>query len=301
MERFLKILLRLLSPGMGWLLLLTPISAAAIVFLLTTGREVAPIAIIFYVLSAYTTAALILGMPKFITDIQTFINENNKIIKVKTFINENKYTGAYINNMPLRVKISLYMSLSINVIYAGFKMFTGVFYASFWFGAEAVFYLALGLTRFLMIRNMRKTSGGLKQEYQVYRFCGYMLFVLNAALTGIVFQMIHHGRGNEYPGLLIYIVATFTFIYLTSSVVDVVKYRKLNSPIISAAKVITFVQALVAIYSLQIAMFASFGDDESMERIMNSVFGGLLCIAIFGMAVYMVVRGFEKLKSLRSQ
>ena len=97
---------------------------------------------------------------------------------------------------------------------------------------------------------------------------------------------------------MIYIVATFTFIYLTSSIVDVVKYRKLNSPILSAAKVITFVQALVAIYSLQIAMFASFGEDAGMERIMNSVFGGLLCISIFGMAVYMVVRGFEKLKTL---
>ena len=148
-----------------------------------------------------------------------------------------------------------------------------------------------------MLRNMRKQEAGLRQEYEAYRFCGYMLFVLNAALTGIVFQMIHKGQGRDYPGLLIYIVATFTFIFLSIAVKDVVKYRKLNSPVLSAAKIITLVQALVAIYSLQISLFNKFGEDEQLAFVMNSVFGGLLCIAIFGAAVYMVVRGYVKLRA----
>jgi hypothetical protein len=145
---------------------------------------------------------------------------------------------------------------------------------------------------------MRK-GGGLRHEYKVYRFCGFLFFALNAALTGIVYQMIHQGMSKEYPGLLIYVMATFTFIFLVDSIVDIIKYRKLNSPILTSAKTITFVQALVAIYSLQIAMFASFGEDERLALIMNSVFGGLLCIAIFGMAVFMVARGFEKLRALQ--
>ena len=296
MIRLKKILYHLMYPGMGWVLFLTPLSAAAVIFFLATGREAMPIAIIFYVLSAYALAALIIGLPKFTTDIQTFINENKTIAKIKTFVNENKYTSLYFTNISLRVKASLYAALSINLIYAVFKMATGIHYASFWFGAEAVFYLVIGMTRFLLLRNMRKAIGGLRQEYQVYRFCGFLLFALNASLTGIVYQMIHQGQGNEYPGLLIYIVATFAFIFLTNAVVNVVKYRKHNSPILSAVKAITLVQALVAIYSLQIAMFASFGEDEHFALIMNSVFGGLLCVAIFGMAVYMVVRGFEKLR-----
>jgi hypothetical protein len=293
-----KIFLRLLYPGMILVLLLTPICGAALIFILTSDRGTSPIGIIVYVLSAYTLTVLILGIPKFTADIRAFINENKKIANVKAHLYENKYTGLYLTSIPARIKASLYMTLFVNLTYAVLKMATGIYYASFWFGAEAVFYLVLGLVRFLMLRNMRK-GGDLRHEYQVYRFCGFLLFALNAALTGIVYQMIHQGRGNDYPGLLIYVVATYTFIFLITSVVHLIKYRKLNSPIISAAKVINLTTALVALYSLQIAMFASFGEDKNVERVMNSISGSLLCIAIFGMAVFMVVRGFEKLKKLR--
>ena len=192
------------------------------------------------------------------------------------------------------------MALSLNLIFAGFKIATAINYSSVWFGAEAVFYLVMGITRFFLLSNMRKAKEDLRREYKAYRFCGFLLFALNASLTGIVYQMIHHGQGNEYPGLLIYIVATFAFIFLTSAIIDVVKFRNQGSPIFSAVKAITLVQSLVAIYSLQISMFAYFGEDEDLARIMNSVFGGLLCVAIFGMAVFMVVRGSWKLKNLRS-
>jgi hypothetical protein len=275
-----------------------PISAAAVIIALTTNRDATVFGFISYVVSAYTLAALIIGFPRFKTDIQVFINENKKITKAKTFLYENKYIGLYLKNIPTRVRVGLYMSLSINLIYAGFKMATGIMYSSFWFGAEAGFYLVLGLVRFFILRNMRK-GGGLRHEYKVYRFCGFLLFALNAALTGVVYQMIHQGMSKEYPGLVIYAVATFAFIFLIDSIVDIIKYRKLNSPILTAAKTITFVQALVAIYSLQIALFVSFGEDERLALVMNSVFGGLLCIAIFGMAVFMVVRGFEKLKEIK--
>ena len=105
---------------------------------------------------------------------------------------------------------------------------------------------------------------------------------------------------NRPPASGIYVLATFAFIFLTSAIIDVIKYRKRGRPVLSAVKAITLVQALVSIYSLQISMFASFGEDEHLARVMNSVFGGLLCVAIFGIAVYMVIRGFEKLKRLES-
>ena len=78
---------------------------------------------------------------------------------------------------------------------------------------------------------------------------------------------------------------------------SVTPLSRLNRLVLSAAKIITLVQALVAIYSLQISLFNKFGEDEHLAFVMNSVFGGLLCIAIFGAAVYMVVRGYGKLKA----
>ncbi len=70
--------------------------------------------------------------------------------------------------------------------------------------------------------------------------------------------------------------------------------------VLSAAKVINFAKALVAIFALQSAMFASFGsnDSEALKQLMNIIVGGCVCATVFAMAVYMVVNANEKLKKL---
>jgi hypothetical protein len=151
----------------------------------------------------------------------------------------------------------------------------------------------------MLLRNINKSKGDLRHELLTYRFCGYLLFVMNAALTGVVYQMIHHGMGREYPGLFIYAAAIYAFILLATAIAQLIKYRKYKRPALSAVKAINLSQALVAMFSLQTAMFASFNDgDIILERIMNSVFGGLVCCAIFAMAVMMVVQSHNKLKIL---
>lgn len=53
---------------------------------------------------------------------------------------------------------------------------------------------------------------------------------------------------------------------MTVSVIDLVKYRKYKYPVLSAAKAIRFAAALVSLLSLETAMLAQFGDDESFRR-----------------------------------
>jgi divalent metal cation (Fe/Co/Zn/Cd) transporter len=203
--------------------------------------------------------------------------------------------------MPYRVKLSLYSALFFNLLYAALKLLAGIHYASFWYGADAVYYIVLSVIRFLLLRNVRNEGCDLEKEFKQYRTCGILLFVLNATLTGVVFQMVNQGMGYQYPGLLIYAVAAYAFFCLTLAIINLVKYRKLNSPILSAAKIISFARAFVAMYALQTAMFASFGgaETETFQRIMNSVFGGCVCLVIFYMAVHMVVRANKNLRELR--
>ena len=204
-------------------------------------------------------------------------------------------------DIPYRTKISLYMSLSMNLIYAGFKLIAGIYYASFWYGADALFYIILSAARFLILRYVRKGEKDLEKEYRQYRFCGYLLFVLNAALIGVVYQVVHQDMGYSYPGLLIYIVATYTFYCIIISIVNVIKYRTLNSPVLSAVKAFSLAKALVAIFALQTAMLISFGidDSEMFKNLMKSLTGGGLCLFIIGMAVFMIVRANKNLKILR--
>ena len=299
MNNFVERLLRLLRPGAVWTILLCLVSGAAVIIVLASEQHYSVFGYISYMASAYALISLIVSFPKMKSDVKEFINNNRLISGAKSTVYNNKYGNRIVTDVSLRIKISLYASLSVNIIYAVFRLINGVRYSSFWFGAEAVFYIILSVVRFILLRNVRKNKGNLEREYQTYRFCGVLLFVMNAALTGVVYQMIHFGMGAEYPGLFIYAAAMYAFYFLIDAVVQLIKFRKYKSPLLSAVKIINLSHALVAMFSLQTAMFASFNDGDIMlERIMNSVFGGLVCCAIFAMAVMMVVRANENLKKI---
>jgi predicted Co/Zn/Cd cation transporter (cation efflux family) len=97
---------------------------------------------------------------------------------------------------------------------------------------------------------------------------------------------------------LIYAAAAYTFYCVAVSIVSAVRYRKADNPVILAVKAVNLAKALVALFALQTAMFASFGGGEGFQRIMNIIFGGGVCLAVFAMAIIMVVRANEKLKQI---
>lgn len=291
-ERIIKIkpiLHRLLRPGTGWMLLLTVLSATALIFTFTTDRQDTIFAYVSYILSAYALVTLVFG---FVPAVQT------ASARVKGFISKNKYGRRYLNDMTFQAMISLYFSLSVNLAYAVYQLVAGILFASFWFGAMAVYYIVLCIVRFLLLMDVRKYENNLRKEYRKYRLCGVLLFLLNVALTGVVYQMVNQGQGSKYPGLLIYPVAIYAFYRMTLSIVGMIKFRKLNSPVLSTSRIINLAAALVSMFSLQIAMFASFSDGAEFEYIMNSISGGCVCFAIFSMAVFMVMRANLMLKKL---
>jgi hypothetical protein len=256
-NKFITTLLRLLRPGAVWSILLFLVSGAGVIFVLVTERGESAIGIILYILSAYALTSIIVSLPKMVADTQNFINTNKTIKSIKTAVYKNKFSNLFITDVSLRVKAGLYGSLLFSFIYAGFMLYMAFRYASFWFGAEAVFYIVVSFVLFILLRNVRKDGTDMKKEYKVYRFCGFLLFALNAALTGVVYQMLNHGMKRDYPGLMIYAAAIFVFYCVIGDIVDMIMYRKYKSPILSAAKQFSFARSLVAMLGLQTAMFGT--------------------------------------------
>ena len=93
------------------------------------------------------------------------------------------------------------------------------------------------------------------------------------------------------------------FYSVITAVRNVVKFRKQNSPVLSAAKGINLASALVSMLALETAMLSQFGSEESpvFRRVMNSATGGAVCCVVLGMAVYMMVRATQNLKRLEQQ
>jgi hypothetical protein len=301
MNRALGIIWRILRPHTLWIAFLTILSLAAIIFVFSTNRDMTVIGYISYVLSAYTLTVLIINMPVMVSSAKSLIDKSKPGNFVKTLVYSNKYSSQYMTSKPYRARIALYVSLIMNFIYAAQKLIAGVYYASFWYGADAIFYIVLSAVQFLMLRHVRKKENSLENEYRQYRFCGYLIFAMNVAFIGVAFQIIHQNMGYQYPGLLIYVAATYAFICLAVAISNVFVYRKLNSPVLSAIKAISLVKALVAIYALQTAMLTTFGGEDAgnFQRIMNSLTGGGICFFIFVIAVFMVIKAHKGLKDVR--
>lgn len=114
-------------------------------------------------------------------------------------------------------------------------------------------------------------------------------------------QMIWQNRSYEYKGYIIYISALYAFYCLINAVVNVVKFSKRNNAILSAAKILALAGALMSMFALQTAMFSAFGGGEELQRLMNTITGGAVCLIVMGMAVFMIVRANIYLKKLENE
>jgi hypothetical protein len=141
-------------------------------------------------------------------------------------------------------------------------------------------------------------------ELKKYRSCGIVFLVMNLALTLIIFFMVYWGRTFEHHMITAIAMAAYTFASLTTAIINVVKYRKYNSPVFSASKAISLAAALVSMLTLESTMLTAFSDatmTETSQKLMLGATGGVISIIIVVMAIYMIVTGTKKLKSLRSE
>lgn len=115
-------------------------------------------------------------------------------------------------------------------------------------------------------------------------------------------MMVFFDKGFRYQGILIYVIALYTFYVTITAIIDMVKFRKYKSPILSTTKIIKMAGALFSMLFLETAMFAQFGADTSSEvkRIMIMLTGAGISVTVVSMAVYMIVQISKEIKKYRS-
>ena len=133
------------------------------------------------------------------------------------------------------------------------------------------------------------------------RLCACILLTVNLALSAAVLMMVYSHRGLEYPGVLIYAMALYTFYVTISAIVELVRFRKYRSPVLSMTKIIKTASALFSLLLLETAMLSRFGTDMPSEhrQIMIMATGGGIAAAVIGMASYMIVCTTNEIRSLQ--
>lgn len=125
----------------------------------------------------------------------------------------------------------------------------------------------------------------------MHRRTAWLLFLLNIPMGGMIVLMVLTDSGYSYPGYVIYLSALYTFYTIILAVVNLVTFRRLGSPVLSAAKVLSFVAALMSLLGLQTAMISQFSTEgEAFRRRMNAITGGGVWFSVILIAVYMLLR-----------
>ena len=282
---------KLLFPPIWVVVILSVISTVALVMIFVKGWEMTPVAYAVYVLSFYALSVVCAVCVKVFPGYYRTL---------KNKLHENKYADRYLTDVVFKTQVGLYRSLIINLIYFVINAISGVIYQTYWFGIFAVYYGIIAAMRFLLVRFVMRNPIGTNHlgELKRARLCAYILLTVNMALSGAVLMMVYFNRGFQYQGFLIYVIALYTFYITTTAIIDMVKYRKYKSPVMSITKVIKMASALFSMLFLETAMFAQFGGETPAEtkRIMIMITGAGISIAVVVMAIYMIMQTSKEIK-----
>lgn len=287
---------RILHPPV-WLMIVLAVSCTALlIFVFVNGFGEHAASSVVYVAAFYTLTVIVL---RCIEVFPTYYRN------AKQRVYDHPVGGRFMTDMPFRTHVTLYCSLTVNLLYVALNLISGFLYHSAWFGILAGYYVILAVMRFLLVRFVNRIGIGKNRfrELRRSRLCGMILLTVNLVLSGAVLMMLYQNRGYEYHGILIYVMAAYTFYITVNAIVNLVKYRKLGSPVMSAAKVINMAAALVSMLSLETAMLAQFGSENSPQfrRIMIAATGGGVSVIVVTMSVYMIVKASMEIRKLKSE
>ena len=290
-----KICKKLLFPPVWLMALLILISAVGVTFVFVKGMEKSIPAYIVYVLAFYTlcTASIFsaLVLPK-------------QYRKIKRKICNNPFGKRLMTDRVFRTNVSLSISLLISTLYVGVHVWSWHLLHSWWFMVLAVYYAIMAVMRFLLVRYfcVQKIGTSILKEWKRSRICACILLLINLSLSGAVLMILYQSKGYDYPGIMIYVMALCTFYSTVHSIVDIVRYRKLGSPVMSTAKIVSLSGALVSMLNLETAMFAQFGADMRIEnqQIFIVLTGAGVSITIVTLSVILIVNANKEIRRTKN-
>jgi len=287
---------KLLFPPLWLILLLTVLSAAALITVFICGLTESAVGYAVYVISFYTLCVLCIFLYQVLP---------GHYRAVKARIHASPLGHRYLTDAAFKTHVSLYAALGVNLLYVAVNILSWWLYDSMWFVILGAYYAILAVMRFLLVRYVRGTAIGDNRlgELQRARLCSGILLLLNFVLSGAVLMIVYENKGYEYHGVMIYVMALYTFYTTTHAIVQLVKYRKYQSPVMTTSKVITLSAALVSMLSLETAMFSQFGGDMALEHqhLMIMLTGAGVSIAVIVMSVYMIVKTAQEIKELKKK
>jgi hypothetical protein len=232
-------------------------------------------------------------------------NSKGKFKNLKTRVYKTKYGNRYFTDIDFKTNVTLYINLILNVGNILLNIVYGLIFDTNWFFILAFYYATLTLLRVLLSNFTRKNHIGknIIGEWQRARVCAAVLTLINISLSGVVLMMMYRNKGFTYAGMLIYVMAAYTFYHITVAIVELIKYRKYKSPIVNSLKMVRLAAALVSMLSLETAMLSSFGSEmpDLNKKIFIAATGAGICLIVLGLSSYMIVKSTKEINKIKEK
>lgn len=195
------------------------------------------------------------------------------------------------------------LSLALNALYALGNLALGIYERSYWFITAGAYYAILSVMRYSAVLFERKSkSENADAERFVQRFSGIMLMGLSLVLAGSVYLSVRYDVSSSIHEIIMITIATYTFTKATFAIINAVKVRKVDSPLLETLRNISLSDAAVSIFSMQRSMLVSFhGMTAENIKLMNTLTGAGVCLIVLGLGILMIIRRDENGKIKNSK
>ena len=288
---------KLKNPGKGILVIVYILTVVFCAFAL--GSLFIPIDKLWFDVICYVSygiAALLL-----VYTVYTLIRVIPKMRKeIKEKLQANRVTGELMRNYGLRTVLTSALSTVITLAFAVYNGVLAVLNRSVWFAALASYYLLLlGIRAAIVLYHGRNIKKERKVESDIAKLRGSGIALLASILilSAAIFEIIDKGESFKHAGLMIYVVAAYTTLKITMSIVNFVRAKRQSDFTVDAIRNVNVADAAVSLLALQTSMLNTFSDG-SMNYI-NAITGAGVCLIILGLSLYMIIRANVAEKAYR--
>ncbi len=243
-------------------------SAILLWYSLTSLPADHPLAILSYVLSAYTLMILIPSVIRWITYILTDYQP-------RTFI------GKIIRSPRTRSLAAMCISVIYNLIIALIYLVPGVREDHLWDTSVGVYYLLLTVILFYLLYHRFKKDADQARQIRIFRRCAVMLLVLDLLLGLRAYRITWKEIAVPKDQVFMIAAAVWTFYNIVTCIIQAVRNRKIRSYLLSSVIAVKFATSLVSLFNLQASMLVTFGGETEFNHQMNIITGNAVFILIF--------------------
>lgn len=216
--------------------------------------------------------------------------------KIVDKLKSTKTGSSILGDIRYRIVLFATLTLVINMLYALGNLAIGIFQHSYWFITIGTYYTVLSFMRFAAVIFEKKKLADDKNESELFvqKFSGIMLIALSVVLAGSVYMSVTFDVISRIDEIVMISIATFTFVKIIMAIINVVKGRKSDSPLIATLRNISLSDAAVSVLTMQRSMLVTFeGMKEFDIKMMNGIVGTAVYIFVCTLGISMIITSIK--------